>query len=72
MRLETARQGGGRGDLALAIGACLGARLADLGDGGGGGGGAAAAVRVHVLVLDINPRSLEQGERRARCVSPHP
>ena len=45
--------GGGRGDLALAIGACLGGSL---------GGG----VDVHVLVLDINPRSLEQGEARAK------
>eukprot|EP01048_Picozoa_sp_COSAG05_P027490 COSAG05_NODE_8045_length_742_cov_1.209953_1_plen_204_part_01 len=59
--------GGGRGDLALAIGACLGQRLAStLGEerlttpsreGG--------SVGVHVVVLDINPRSLEQGAKRA-------
>ena len=43
--------GGGRGDLALAIGQCLGAAL---------------EIEVHVLVPDINSRSLEQGEQRAR------
>jgi hypothetical protein len=40
--------GGGRGDLALAIGACLADSLGGL------------EVQVQVLVLDINPRSLEQ------------
>ena len=47
--------GGGRGDLALAIGACLGDSL--------------GGVDVHVLVLDINPQSLEQGEARAAVIS---
>jgi ubiquinone/menaquinone biosynthesis C-methylase UbiE len=41
--------GGGRGDLALAIGACLADSL-----------GGRLEVQVQVLVLDINPRSLEQ------------